>query len=112
MDKTHELDSSDNPLTGSFIAFELKCCECADWRRFDSPERPCLIIRAIGAIADAVPPATGFAPPREHCMDAKPATSKGEFDRSRSSINKELTCRDYFTRHFLASLDFEQMFEK
>jgi hypothetical protein len=112
MNKAHELDSSDNPLTGSFIAFELKCCECADWRRFDSPERPCLIIGAIGAIADAVPPATGFAPTRENCMDAKPATSKGEFDRSRSSIDKELTCRDYFTRHFLASLDFEQMFEK
>jgi hypothetical protein len=45
-------------------------------------------------------------------MDAKPATSKGEFDWSCGSINEELACRDYFTCHFLASLDFEQMFEK
>jgi hypothetical protein len=112
MDKTHELDSSDNPLAGSFIAFELKCCERANRGSLDSPECARLIIGAIDAITSAIPPATGFAPTREHCMDAKSATSKGEFDRGCGSINKELTCRDYFTCHCLASLDFEQMFEK
>jgi hypothetical protein len=112
MDKTHGLDSSYDPLTSSFIAFELKCCERADRRSFNGPERPCLIIGAIDAITNAVPPATGFAPTRENCMDAKPATSKGKFDGGCSSINQELACRDYFTRHILASLDFEQMFEK
>jgi hypothetical protein len=74
-----------------------------------------LIIRAILAVADAIPPSTRFTPPRENGMDAKSLSTKGEFDRGGRSIDKDLSCGDYLARHLGLLYElwiFEQMFEK
>jgi hypothetical protein len=111
MDKTHLLNCCHNPLASGFVTLELKCCERSDGRSFNRPECARLIIGAIDSIASAVPPSPGFAPTRENGMDTKTSPSKGEFDRSGWSIDKDLSCWDYFACHvcalLIANFDFQ-----
>jgi hypothetical protein len=49
-----------------------------------------LIIGAILAIADSIPPTTCFTPTRQHRMDAKAFAFIGELDRSCCAIDGDI----------------------